>query len=88
MIQKSDDDHSDDCYTYFKTNSHSDSPANLQEFYFFHVQNVAEMLAEDPQPRPALQRRGPYVFRKYYEYMDVKWENNDEKLSYFDCQWW
>merc|ERR1719499_1249891 len=38
--------------------------------------------------RQSLAQTGSYAFRKYYDYTDFTFSNNDEEMSWFEYQWW
>jgi len=89
IMDSSDQRDNEDNYKYFKSNNHHDSPKTVQKFYYFEVANVEEVM-ESPTGTvvPKLNKRGPYAFRKYYDYTDFTFSNNDEQMSWFEYQWW
>jgi len=90
LIMDSEDQRdNEDNYKNFKTNKHDDSPKNVQKFYYFEVTNVEEVMnSADGSVVPRLNKRGPYAFRRYYDYTDFTFSNNDEEMSWFEYQWW
>jgi len=89
IMDSSDQRDNEDNYKYFKSNNHHDSPKTVQKFYYFEVTNVKDVM-ESPTGTvvPKLNKRGPYAFRKYYDYTDFTFSNNDEEMSWFEYQWW
>jgi len=89
-----------ECYENWQTSNRDDATERWYDFYFFEVTNVAEVMAaytttyEFPYAGlhtpvvPQLERKGPFSYRKYGEKYDVEWEDNDNKVKYFDYAWY